>query len=147
MKFDVNYNNLDGVLNRPKFYKYSDVKGKLVKVAFDVVRFMEKENIDGLWQIQKTDDGEVILAMYEDEEKHASSNNWNAVPDKTGQSVTVFYKNEPVKNIASAEFGIDSSEISSLCSSLKDGLNNNATLRSALFAELPEVEKTELLKT
>ena len=66
MKFDVNYNNLDGVLNRPKFYKYSDVKGKLVKVAFDVVRFMEKENIEirkQMKDILKIEKGTIVCAF------------------------------------------------------------------------------------
>ena len=38
--FSVDFEKLDQVLNK-RAYKYNDVKDKLVKVAFDVVRFFD----------------------------------------------------------------------------------------------------------
>ena len=92
-KFAVDYSTIEKDLNRPKFYKYEDVKDKLVKVAFDVVRFMDtNEDIDGLWQIQKTDDGEVIVAMYDtpDSKEIKAESDWHVFPDRKNASINIF---------------------------------------------------------
>ena len=61
-KFAVDYNSLESELTpRPQYFRYDDVKDRLRKVAFDVVRFKDGDDISGLWQIQQTDEGEVIL--------------------------------------------------------------------------------------
>ena len=53
-KFAVGYASLQSSLEKPKVYKLEDVKDKIKKVVFDVVRFLDSDNIDGLWQIQHT---------------------------------------------------------------------------------------------
>ena len=59
-KHSVNYDNMNKKLTEKKAYKFNDVKDRLIKVAFDVVKFKDSDNIDGLWQVQSSDDGEVI---------------------------------------------------------------------------------------
>ena len=47
-KFAVNYNDLDGTLApRAEIYRYEDVKHRLKKVAYDIVRFVDGDDISG----------------------------------------------------------------------------------------------------
>ena len=105
-KYSVDYSDLDQELSVDKFYHYAEVKNSLVKVAFDIVKFKDSEGIDGLWQIKATDDGEVIVAMYSDDDiKIASSAStfktaslkspWSVLPDHRNSTVHLFYKDEP----------------------------------------------------
>lgn len=143
-KFAVDYQVLGQKMTERKVYRFEDVKDRLVKVAFDVVRFREDDNIDGLWQIQATDDGELIVAMYEEEPGlESKSNDWAAVADKTGSVINVFYKTEPVMKFAASSVGIE--DVSNLVETLPKSLSENTNLRQAMLNELPLEEKAALL--
>ena len=145
MKFDVDYTDLDKDLSQPRAYKYADVKDHLVKVAFDIVRFKDPTDIDGLWQIRQTDDGEIIFATYEDGSTEVNKeSSWDSLSNKTGTSVTVFYKNSPVTKVATASNGIPSKEAHLVCEYLPEKLAMNGDLRKSLFNELSNDERQEL---
>lgn len=150
MKFNVDYGNLDNSLNQPKFYRYAEVQDKLVKVAFDVVRFRESDNIDGLWQIQQTDDGEVIVATYGEpvgEVKQSSAKvGWEARANKAGTNVTIFYRDEPVTKISIAQYGISPSEAELVCSYLPNKLAENNNMKKMLLSAISTNERQELFK-
>jgi len=136
-KFSIDY----GILDKQRHFKYEDVKDRLVKVAYDVVRFKDPtEDIDGLWQVQATDDGEIIVAMYDDSDKQNSitkDSSWKAVADNRNESIYVFYNDEPIKRIASSEINIPSVEYKELCKDISIRLNNDSNFRSTLLNELP----------
>jgi len=148
-KFSVNFGALEEHL-RPKapVYKYEDVKHRLRKVAFDIVRFVDTDNIDGLWQIQNTDDGEVIVAMYSEEsstaEKTASA--WRAIADKSG-NINLFYKNDPVTKVSLAKLGMADADPNAVCITLAENLSTNSKLLDGLLASLSSEERGELLKS
>lgn len=146
-KFPVDYSHLDNSLNPKKVYRLADVKDRIRKVAFDVVRFVDSENIDGLWQIQECDDGEYIVATYdgEDVQTEKTSSDWTVMSDKTGENLSVFYKDIPVKKVATASCGIPKEEAYLVCTYLPQKLASNTTLRSGLLNELSADEKAELL--
>jgi len=149
-KFALDYRFLEKEINKPKYFKYNEVKDRLIRVAFDVVRFMDcNDDIDGLWQIQKTDDGEVIVAKYEDSpqniDKQASDSSWHVIPDKANTSINIFYKNSPIKRIASIELGIDSNYLPYLCKDTEVKLASDSSFREKLLRELPLEQQTELL--
>ena len=148
MKFDVDYTNLDEKLSQPTYFKYADVKDHLVKVAFDIVRFKEPADIDGLWQIQETADGEVIVATYEDttspEVNKQSSTDWDARTNKTGSAVTVFYKKSPITKVATAKSGIPAEEAHLVCEYLPEKLATDKGFRKSLLGELSNDERQEL---
>jgi hypothetical protein len=152
MKFDVDYLNLDQKLTQPKHFSYADVKDRLVKVAFDIVKFRESDAIDGLWQIQQTNDGEIIVATYEDEaevSKQASAQvaaNWEARANAAGDSVTVFYKSEPVTKIATAQYGIPAEDANLVCAYVPEKLASNVDFRKKMLNELSNDDRLELLK-
>ena len=45
----IDYGNLDSFLYK-KAYKYREVQDRLERVAFDVVRFKDDDNLSHLWQ-------------------------------------------------------------------------------------------------
>jgi len=153
-KFAVNYSDLQGdMAPRPKAFRYDDVKHRLKKVAYDIVRFVDGDDISGLWKIQQTDDGDVIVAQYDDAsnfsevEKTASvETNWQVLADRTGENVNLFYKGSPVTKLSLASIGIPTEDADVVCRYLPEKLATNEALTSNLLAELPPNNLKELVK-
>lgn len=148
-KFSVDYQKLEGKLEYKKAYKLSEVQDKIKKVAFDVVRFIDSDNIDGLWQIQHGADGDYIVAMYNDGAEESavtkSSSDWGVVADKSGDNINVFYKGTPIARLALSSLGIPKEDSSLVTSYLPVRLANNPRLVSGLLQELSVEERKELL--
>jgi hypothetical protein len=155
-KFAFDYSTLEKDLEKPKSYRYEDVKDKIVRIAYDIVRFQgPDEDIDSLWKIQTTDDGDVIVAMYEEgegkiAEASVKSSAWNVVTDSK-QNFHIFYKDSPIKIIACSEVGISfvgisSNDIQMFCQDVGQKLNDDQDLRQTLMAELPATQRTELFR-
>lgn len=149
-KFAVDYNYLEKEIYKPKYFRYKDVKDRLVKVAYNVVKFREAdEDIDGLWEIQATDDGEVIVAKYEENtskvaEASFKESNWKTVSDHNKENLYIFYKDEVIKKIASTELNINKDEIQYVCNDLSRRLASDNNFRSLLLSELSNIEKMQL---
>jgi len=152
-KFAVNYNDLQGDLTpRPNAFRYADVKHRLKKVAYDIVRFVDGDDISGLWQVQQTDDGDVIVAQYDDtanfaevEKTAAVETSWRALADKSG-GIHIFYKDSPVTKIALASIGIPAEDADVVCRYLPEKLATNEVLASNLLAEMSGSNFKELVK-
>lgn len=147
-KFSLDYGYLDKKINQKKTYRFNDVKDRLEKVAFDVVRFKDSDNIDGLWQIQATDDGEVIVAMYEDMPSKSAEkkSNWQALSDKVGSVVNIFYNGYPILKVSTASLGVKTlADVELLSEAIVDGLSESVALRSSLLGQLSTEERKELL--
>ena len=134
---DSDYVKLAEVINKKKSYVLSDVKDKIEKVAFDVVRFKD-DDLSHLWQVQKADDGtDIIVAMYEADESLISEGNefsanhisnaslekiWNAIPD-TQANIHVFYKGEAIHKFASSKILPECSDLNLICRTLVSSLS------------------------
>ncbi len=150
-KYAVNYNSLNETMQpKPKVFKYENVKHRLVKVAFDVVRFVDGDDVSGLWQVNQTDDGEYIVAQYNDyvvEEAEKTASNWSAYPDEGGDHIHLFYKNDPVTKIATASVGVSNDEAPMVASILPERLDTNTILAKGLLMELSHDSRAALLKS
>lgn len=142
----VDYDQMNNKLSAKKAFKYNDVKDHLIKVAFDVVKFKSDDNIDGLWQIQSADDGEIIVALYEEPAQLEAKSSWSALTDKTASYVHLFYKNEPITKIAMDSLGIKKEEVVGFVESLPKILAENASVRSAMLTELSQEDSSNLIK-
>ncbi len=145
-KHSVDYDQMNNKLSAKKAYKYNDVKDHLIKVAFDVVKFKDSNDIDGLWQIQSADDGEIIVALYEEPTQLEAKSSWSAIPDKTASYVHLFYKNEPITKVAMDSLGINKEELPVFIESLPKILAENASVRSAMLTELTKEDSSNLIK-
>ena len=144
-KFDLDYTKLDNSLNK-KAFKLADVQDKIVRVAFDVVRFKDG-NPDELWQIQNADDGSFIVAKYDVDEvkttpKTASVKNADWQVNASGTSLDIFYKGFPVKKLA----GLPQGEVESIARLLPEKLATDKTFSKALLKDLSITERNHLLK-
>lgn len=147
-KFSIDYNDLESKLNSPKSFKYEDVKHRLKKVAFDIVKFVDNDDyVDSLWKIENTKDGEVIVALYNNDLQVEGSDNkngnWAAVASLNG-NINIFYKDTPVKKIASLDIGLSEGEVPSFCLSLSSKLNKNEDFKQSLIKDLSASQRAEL---
>ena len=151
-KSSIDYSALENKLTEKKAYKLSEVENQLKKVAFDVVRFDSSANIDGLWQIQRGADGDYIVAMYDDENNGLettsglkTASDWNVVADRSGSSLSIFYKGTPITRLATAVLGLPAEEAELITSYLPSKLATNGNLVKGLLKEISVQERQELL--
>ena len=131
-------------------FKYEDVKHRLEKVAFDIVRFAPEYDdcIDGLWKIENTKDGDVILAMYSSDDevvKVASKTNWEVIPDKELSEINVFYKDEPITTLKRSSLKIEASEVKSFCRHLINKIATDNNTKTLLLRDLNKKTRNYLL--
>jgi hypothetical protein len=144
-KFNLNYNEIAETVDR-KTYKYAYVKNKLVKVAFDLVRFQD-QTTDELWQIQNADDGSpVIVALYEEDTDKKTASDWSVQINKTAGEFNVFYKQTHLKKFASSTIGVEPAELDTVKRFLPKKLAGDKSLATALLNELPKDERQKVLK-
>lgn len=152
-KFNIDFSKLDKIMNSPKVYKLADVKDKIEKVAFDIVRFRDNEDTEQLWRVEETVDGPVIVAMYDSDDMVSNSivseasqkTHWAAVSDKFA-NVNVFYKGDPITKFAASKMGIPDSEVGILCKWLPKKLASDHDLRMSLLKDLSESARELLVE-
>lgn len=145
--FAIDYSKLEGKVYK-KAYKLSDVQDKLEKVAFDIVKFKDSDAGANLWQIQSADDGDYIIALYQNEEDvKTAASNWEVAVVKSASSLQISYKGDPLVKIASSKLGIPAAELDKVAEYLPAKLADNKKLVSALLKELsPSVKNSVLNK-
>ena len=147
-KFSIDYSNLAGSITK-KAYRLSDVKDQLEAVAFDVVRFKDADKGADLWQVQSADDGDYIVALYDDEDdvvEKTASNPWGVFVTKNGHDLQISYKGDPLVRLASSKLGIPSTELHRAEQYLPEKLASNKKLVKALLSELSETARHEVSK-
>lgn len=143
-KNDIDYLSLEN-----KFYKKSyklsksEVKEHLEVIGFDIVRFKDNDKSADLWKIQDADDGQYIVALYEQDDVKTSD--WDVAVSKTASHIQVSYKGDPIVKIASSKLGIPPNELYKAQSYLPNKLSENKKLVKALLNELGESAKKEVL--
>lgn len=143
-KFSIDYSGLANQITK-KAYRLSDVKDQLETVAFDVVRFKDGDKGAELWQVHSADDGDYIVALYDEEpEKTASANPWTVLVTRGGTDLQISYKGDPIVRMASSKLGIPSAELHKAEQYLPEKLASNKRLVNALLKELSEAARLEV---
>lgn len=126
-------------------YKLSEVKDKIVRVAFDVCRFVD-DSPEKLWQIQTGSDGDYIVAMYEDGEEKvaiATASPWEVSVRDDG--LNIFYMKEHLGKVSAASIGFEHKDLLLARSYLPNALANNKTIRAGILSSLGEAQKQAIL--
>lgn len=145
-KFSIDYSNLEQKVYK-KAYKLSEVKDRIERVAFDVVRFSDGDDASKLWQVQSADDGEYIVALYDEQEDSTkTASNWEVVLNKSASLIDVYYKGDPIVRVAASKLGIPNSELPMISKYLPEKLAENKKLANALLNEAGEEVRQELCK-
>jgi hypothetical protein len=145
-KISLDYSSLANQITK-KAYRLSDVKDQLETVAFDVVRFKEGDKGADLWQVQSADDGDYIVALYNNEEaeKEAASN-WSVLVTKSGSDLQISYKGDPLVRLSSKKLGIPNNELHQAEKYLPEKLASNKKLVRALLSELNDAARQAVSK-
>ena len=139
----IDYSKLaDNIYKRA--YRFSDVKDQIERVAFDIVRFKDNDKGADLWQIQNADDGDYIVALY-NEESVVKESNWEVTLNKLSSNIQISYKGDPIVKIPSNKLGIPSSELKKIEEYLPSKLAENKKLVKMLLNELSASVKSDVL--
>lgn len=144
-KYSIDYSSLANQITK-KAYRLADVKDKLETVAFDVVRFKDGDQGAELWQIQSADDGDYIVALYDEEPEQEKTAGWSVVATKNGSHLQISYKGDPIVRLASSKLGIPADELHKAEEYLPVKLANNPKLVKALLRELSETARQEVAR-
>jgi len=149
-KFSIDYQELSNSVSyvQRDFYKLSDVKHKLEKVAFDVVRFKDG-NPDELWQIQNSDDGDYIVARYESDEPKVDAKAatlWETLVSESSGDINIFYKGQPIVKMAASKLGISSEDVKTIKRFLPGKLASDKSFVKALLNTLDESSRDAIIK-
>lgn len=148
MKTSLDLSKVSQILSGNKSFRYSDVQHKLQKVAFDVVRFIDGSDIEGLWRIQKDEQGEYIVATYDADQKLEKSatkiNSWSTSVDRQDE-VHVFYKNTEVKKIASRELNLPQTAARTIAKTLETKLASDPSFVGKFISSLDSITRKNLL--
>jgi len=131
---------LDSIINKKSFY-LKDVKDKIEKVAFDIVKFTD-DDFDKLWQIQSSEDGDYIVALYNDEEEKKISNaslrnEWDVMISNANE-INIIYKGEVLTKLAAKELGFNEKDLRLVKDYLPKKLSSNKNLVSKLLKDMSE---------
>ena len=145
-KNEIDYGKLEEKIYK-KAYKLSDVKDRIEKVAFDIVRFKDDDNAANLWQVQSADDGDYIIALYEQTEskEKISESSWSVKLSKLSNKMNFYYKGDPIVSMASSNLGIPVGEVEKAAGYLPKKLATNQKLVSALLKELSQDSRNSVL--
>jgi hypothetical protein len=148
----IDYSDLDVQLDKhlvkQASYKVADVKDQLETVSWDIVRFKDNDKGAELWQVQSADDGDYIVALYDEDEEatvKTASANWSVLATKTGH-LQISYKGDPLVRLSSAQLGIPVAELKQAEKYLPEKLATNPKLVKTLLKELPAVAQQEVSK-
>jgi len=145
-KNTIDYSALAQQLTK-KAYKLADVKDQIESVAFDVVRFKDGDKAAQLWEVQSADDGDYIVALYEEGEEVAkTASEWSVVITKTAGVLQVSYKGDPLVRLPFTKLGIPRDQLGKVPQYLPEKLTSNKKLVKALLNELSAEAKHEVLK-
>lgn len=144
-KFNVDYSSLSGQITK-KAYRLTDVKDQLETVAFDIVRFKDGDKGAELWQVQSAEDGDYIVALYDEEVEKTASVPWSVLVTKNGKDLQISYKGDPLVRLASSKLGIPSHELHKAEQYLPEKLATNKKLVKALLSELSDAARQEVSK-
>lgn len=146
-KISIDYSGLANQITK-KAYRLSDVKDQLETVAFDIVRFKDGDKGAELWQVQSADDGDYIVALYDEDEaeKTASQNPWTVLVTKSGTDLQISYKGDPLVRFAASKLGIPAAELHMAEQYLPEKLATNKKLVKALLSDLNEAARLEVAK-
>lgn len=139
----IDYSKLEEVIYK-RAYKLSDVKDKIQVVAFDIVKFKDNDKASQLWQIQSADDGDYIVALYNEDEQ-VKEGNWQVSLNKVASDIQISYKGDPIVKVAANKLGIPKDELHKVEGYLPQKLAENKKLVKALLNELSEETKKQVL--
>jgi hypothetical protein len=127
-------------------YPYEQYRDRLVKVAFDVVRFIDSENLGDLWKVETDEDGkDYIVAMYDQQGiPDKLSSDWQVI--STGEQMQVFYKNSFITKVDCETLGLKPHMVARLYPDIERRLAKDKGFVKSLLKATPEQHAKEIVE-
>lgn len=126
---------------------FEENKHKFRKVAFDVYAPLNDAS-DNLWVVQDTDDGAFLTRTHWDHDniniKESREEGWDALPDKSGDNITLYFKDTPLINLTAKEYGFNQKDPRIFINSLLNFMRDKKNV-ATLLKDLPK-NKVAMLK-
>lgn len=111
----------------------------LKKVAFDIYKIMNDQYND-LWRVE---DGFLVRSS-DPKYQVKEGGDWSAVSSYDGKIVTLAYKNVPVCNFSSEEYGFSTEDVFTFKSALLDEVSQNNDFLKNVFSSQAKSKKEAL---
>lgn len=141
---EINYMQLGQKILKTS-YRLSDVRDKIEKVGFDIVRFKDNDEDARLWQVHSTDDGDYIVALYNGEDDKVVESSWKVTLNKIAKTLSFYYKESPIVKVEASKLGIPEDELNKAVTYLPEKLSTNKKLMNALLKELSLESRSAVL--
>jgi hypothetical protein len=145
-KHSIDYSALDSTINK-KSYRLEDVKDRIQRVAFDVVRFKDDDNGANLWQIQSSEEGDYIVSLYDNSgdtvKTAAAKEDWEIVPVR--DNLQFFYKGDPILKAAASNIGLTSKDMEAISRHLPKKLAGDKNLIALILNQVDKSSKQKIL--
>jgi hypothetical protein len=98
--------------------------------------------------VQSADDGDYIVALYDEEPETTvkKATAWSVMATKNGSDLQISYKGDPLVKMSSRKLGIPRSELHRAEQYLPEKLASNKKLVKALLNELSDMARQEVSK-
>jgi len=147
--FSIDYNNFHKTVSN-KTYRLDEVKHRLEKVAFDVVRFKDSVDPEELWQIQSADDGQFIVARYSEEagetKKASKDKTWDVLVSQAGY-IHLYYCGTPLAKFSATDLGLSTEDLSTVKRFLPEKLATDKAFVKALISTLDGNTEQSILQS
>lgn len=142
----LDWDNLSKSINKTDKVAFETNRGLFTKIAFDVFQFNASPT-ESLWKLEEDENGkQFLVAMYDDSNAEIiTQGNWNALPDKTAQNITLFYKDTPLQRFASKDFGFDQDTAGIFQRILIEKLSSDQAFRLKFLNSQNEEMRAQLL--
>lgn len=127
------------------FSKEDAEAGRFKKIAFDLYK-VENDPYDGLWMLESIDGIEHLVRASDPQYDSVDNGSWSAISDYDNHSITLAYKNVPITNFFSDEYGYTANDIGVFKTALLDKLEEEEFVAS-LLKEQPPNKVEALTKT
>ena len=113
------------------------------KVAFDMYKVL-RDQYDDLWKVEEVDGERFLVRSSDPKFSSKAEGSWVVTGNYDGDSVTLSYKNVPICNFSSDEFGFSAEDIYTFKSALLDVVESDEGFVKKLINKQPEAKVSAL---
>lgn len=134
------------IINKIAFSAEKVKSGSFKKIAYDVYR-VDNDPYESLWLYQDFEDGPYLVRAVDSVDDLTKKNGeWDALTDKSGENITLLYKNVPISRFSSSEFKFNAENLLTFKSALLDQITNNTDFLKSILKNEP-AEKVSAIVT
>ena len=115
----------------------------LKKIAFDIYKVMNDQYND-LWRVEDIDGSRFLVRSSDPKYQVKEGGDWSAVSSYDGKIVTLAYKNVPVCNFPSDDYGFSTDDVFTFKSALLDEVSQNNEFVKSVFSSQAKSKKEAL---